>query len=149
MTPETAFRINTVPFAHQVIDGEVVIVNVEDGTYYSLRDTAADVWALLASGAGVQKIVEALRARYDADLAEIRAGVEYLLRDLLEEGIVSPDPEATAEAGDALPEAAEATRTPFVRPALERFTDMKDLLLLDPIHEGGDTGWPIVRYPEP
>lgn len=31
---------------------------------------------------------------------------------------------------------------PFEPPVLEKYTDMQDLLLLDPIHEVDDTGWP-------
>ena len=33
---------------------------------------------------------------------------------------------------------------PFEPPSLETFTDMRDLLLLDPIHEVTDAGWPHV-----
>jgi hypothetical protein len=37
---------------------------------------------------------------------------------------------------------ADYIRTPFMPPELEVFTDMKDLLLLDPIHAIGEAGWP-------
>jgi hypothetical protein len=30
----------------------------------------------------------------------------------------------------------------FSRPILTKYTDMKELLLLDPIHEVDETGWP-------
>ena len=30
-------------------------------------------------------------------------------------------------------------------PALERFTDMEDLLLLDPVHDVEEMGWPHVN----
>ncbi|HXJ78358.1 MAG TPA: PqqD family protein [Candidatus Methylomirabilis sp.] len=148
MTPETVFRINTLPFAHQVIEGEVVIVNVDDGTYYSLRDTGADVWMLLEGGASVREVADELGRRYQADPAEIRAGVEHLLTELVRERIVSPEPDGTPSR-HAVPTSSDPAKAAFTRPALERFTDMKDLLLLDPIHEGGDTGWPIVKYPQP
>jgi hypothetical protein len=32
---------------------------------------------------------------------------------------------------------------------LEVFTDMEDLLLLDPIHDVGDAGWPMPQTPPP
>jgi len=35
-----------------------------------------------------------------------------------------------------------AGRPPFVKPILQKYTDMADLLLLDPIHEVGEQGWP-------
>jgi hypothetical protein len=149
MTPDTEFRINALPFAHQTIDGEVVIVNVDNGTYYSLRDTGAEVWALLERGADAREVVRELAGRYSGAVAEITAGVERLLDDLLREGIVSPQPRDGAADRAPVAAAAATARPEFVAPILERFTDMKDLLLLDPIHEGGDSGWPIVKYPEP
>ena len=149
MTSDRGFRINALPFAHQTIDGEVVIVNVENGTYYSLRDTGAEVWALLERGVAVRDIVSELGRRYRGTDEEIAAATEALLADMQREGIVTA--QAAAPSADGAPsEAADpASRPAFVAPVLERFTDMKDLLLLDPIHEGGDTGWPIVKYPEP
>ena len=44
------------------------------------------------------------------------------------------------EPRDAPGEASE--KRPYVPPQIERFTDMQELLLLDPIHEVDDTGWP-------
>ena len=38
-------------------------------------------------------------------------------------------------------------RTPFVDPALEKYTDMQDFLLVDPIHEVSDAGWPHTQPP--
>jgi hypothetical protein len=149
MTPDTGFRINSLPFVHQVIEGEVVIVNVEDGTYYSLREVGAEVWSLLESGASVREIVGELGRRYQADPAEIEAGVEHLLTELQREGIVNAQVGEATTTRPLTPPRPITPQPAFTRPILERFTDMKDLLLLDPIHEGGDTGWPIVKYPEP
>jgi hypothetical protein len=149
MNPDTGFRINSLPFAHQTIDGEVVIVDVENGTYYSLRDTGAEVWSLLESGAGLQEIVRELGRRYQTGPGEIEAGVARLLTELQQEGILTPDPAAGAMSGRGADDLAGTPKPTFARPVLERFTDMKDLLLLDPIHEGGDVGWPIIKYPDP
>jgi len=33
----------------------------------------------------------------------------------------------------------------FEKPKLQKFTDMQDLLLLDPIHEVDEAGWPHTR----
>ena len=37
---------------------------------------------------------------------------------------------------------AEDTIGPFVPPTLEKYTDMQDLVLLDPVHEVDERGWP-------
>ncbi len=36
----------------------------------------------------------------------------------------------------------KSLKPPFRAPSLEKYTDMEALLLLDPIHEVGQTGWP-------
>jgi hypothetical protein len=38
-----------------------------------------------------------------------------------------------------------AVNAPFTPPALTKFTDMQDLLLLDPIHDVGSGGWPAKK----
>jgi len=51
----------------------------------------------------------------------------------------------SAANGDRPPRAAAPTadRPPFVKPILQKYTDMADLLLLDPIHEvDAGQGWP-------
>ena len=47
---------------------------------------------------------------------------------------------------DAPPPSAGASRTgDFVPPMLARFNNMSDLLLLDPIHDVDEQGWPRER----
>jgi hypothetical protein len=45
--------------------------------------------------------------------------------------------------GQPLP--ADVLPAAFVAPVLHKHTDMQDLLLLDPIHEVDETGWPSVK----
>jgi hypothetical protein len=34
-------------------------------------------------------------------------------------------------------------KKPFTDPVIEIYTDLQDLLLLDPIHDVDDRGWPV------
>ena len=58
---------------------------------------------------------------------------------------------ARSENGDGEPAASapvEATeRAPFVTPRLERYTDMQDIILLDPVHKVDSQGWPHAAAP--
>lgn len=48
-----------------------------------------------------------------------------------------------ADPGCSAPEAVPpAVRAPYARLALTKYTDMQELLLLDPVHEVDDEGWP-------
>jgi hypothetical protein len=40
-------------------------------------------------------------------------------------------------------------RPPFTPPVLEVFADMRDLLLLDPIHDVAEVGWPTAKPSRP
>ena len=35
---------------HEAIDGEVIVIHLERGSYFSLRDTAAELWELVEQG---------------------------------------------------------------------------------------------------
>lgn len=142
---DTRYRIAGPHVVHQTIEGEVIIINLESGCYYSLTDTGAEVWALLEGGAAVADTVAALDGRYVADRGAIATAVDQLVANLRAEGLMVPAD------GDAavLPVVATApSRTPFIVPVLQKYSDMQDLLLIDPIHEVGESGWPGTKPEE-
>ncbi|MBI5948603.1 MAG: PqqD family protein [Chloroflexi bacterium] len=130
-------RVNAPHVIGESVDGEALIVNLETGAYYSATGVGDAIWTLLAEGAGVAAIVNAITARYPA--AAAGESVHAFLAELVEEGLAVGDsgaePSTAAPAGVSLPAA-------FTAPVLQKYTDMQDLLLLDPIHEVDDTGWP-------
>jgi hypothetical protein len=50
-----------------------------------------------------------------------------------------------AGAPEGVPSGEPSPREPFAAPALNTFSDMQELLLLDPIHEVDEAGWPVAR----
>lgn len=141
------YRIDSRRIAHQAIEGEIVIVNLDNGVYYSLRDTGAAIWASVEHGGDAAKIVADLRNRYEAAPGEIEAAVERLLADLQAEEILSGQSPANSAGAATTEETAAATaKVAFVAPVLEKYSDMKDILMLDPIHEVDDNaGWPSAK----
>jgi hypothetical protein len=141
------FRTNTPDVMHETIDGEVIAINLVSGNYYSFRGTGAQIWALVDDQAplSVEEITDALAPRFVSSRSEIESAVARFLEDLAEEGLV-----AGAEASDAArPVPAEqlngVPKLPFELPKVEKYTDMQDLVLLDPVHQVDDTGWPRAR----
>jgi len=129
---------------HDSIDGEVIVIDLRTGTYYSLRDSAAELWGLIqrAPGASPPELAEALSARYEPNGHDVESVVAGFLGRLHVEGLVD------ALEGD-LPTALVApTLEPngqprvFVAPVLDKHTDMQDLVLIDPVHEVSGAGWP-------
>jgi hypothetical protein len=136
---ETRFRIDAENVVHEMVDGEVIAIDLGNGSYYSLAGSAPAIWDLLARGATESEICDALAARFDADAETIRGEVSTLLAKLRESGLVVSTDEVATE---PLAEGDGGSKLPFEPPRLERYTDMKDYFLLDPIHEVDSAGWP-------
>ncbi|HYZ79488.1 MAG TPA: PqqD family protein [Gaiellaceae bacterium] len=138
----TCFRVNSPNVIHETIEGEVILIDLKTGTYYSLRETGAAIWEAIDRGAGLDEIEGALELRYDGSPDEMREAVRKLVGELEREGLIR------AEQVDGAPTAGQpvfelhGTRQPFEAPSLEKHTDMQDLILLDPVHEVSAQGWP-------
>ena len=136
-------RIDAANIMHEIIDGEVVVVNLENGTYYSLDAVGADIWEQLTGGSTLEALVDGIAARYQVERDGIAAGIEAFVRRLQEEKLIA----ASAGTGESrsAPAAAAAPTRAYVAPALQKYTDMEELLLVDPIHEVEESGWPNVK----
>lgn len=134
--------INPRKVVHETIEGEAILIQLETGAYYSLEGSGPDILHLVDSGTTRQDAVTALEGRYGANGGALATAVERLIdelaaEELIEVGVGAPD---AAEAGGAGPTADH--NGGFKTPVLRKFTDLQELLLLDPIHEIDDSGWP-------
>lgn len=145
---QMSFKINVPQVVHETIDGETVIINLDSGNYYSLREVGAVIWNLIAQGADEAHIVEMLTQRYNGQPETMSQGVNALLTQLQAEQLITPQPSDETNAQPVHTEPEQTEKQDFVMPVLESFTDMQDLLLLDPIHEvDAAEGWP--KQPQP
>jgi hypothetical protein len=143
---EMRYSVNTGQVISEIIDGEAVMINLTTGNYYSLNEVGAAVWEAVAAGASAAEAAERMSSRYDGSPEEIAGAVESLIEQLKGEELIVPvDGDGPAAEPPAEP---AATRRPFEPPRLEKHTDMQDLILLDPVHEVGDQGWPHVKTDE-
>ncbi len=141
MNGSERFRVNSPQVTHETIDDEVVIINLDSGSYYSMSGIGAAIWSLIDSGASIDEVAAHAAGRYDGEPPAIRAGLVALVEALQSESLIVVDADRAAEPVAAL-SAVNGDRPAFVAPTLQKFTDMQDLLLLDPIHDVADTGWP-------
>ena len=125
----------------ECFEDEVVIINLENGNYYSLNGTGSEIWRELESGGSAEAVAAAFVARYESPETAIREGVESFLRDLEEQGLVTGT-ESVAGDAPAIQPPVES-KAAFELPELAVFSDMQDLLLLDPIHDVDESGWPV------
>lgn len=141
------FRVNTPTVTHEIIDGEAVIINLDSGNYYSLVEEGSFIWSLVEKGASASELQNAIRKSYQGDAQEIDRGVQELLAQLQQENLI-----VLVDGAEAALEVAPGNNNDekplFNPPSLNKYSDMQELLLLDPIHDVDDAGWPKPN-PEP
>ena len=95
-------------------------------------------------GTPVARIVETLTKHFGPQCSDIELGVTEFLTGLEQAGLIVPAIARQEEdsAGGWL--RSRNLPTAFQKPTFEKYTDMQQLLLLDPIHDVDDTGWPHV-----
>jgi hypothetical protein len=130
--------VNAPHVVGEIIDGEAVVVNLRDGAYYSMTGVGATIWAFVEQGATADQIVESLSGQYPEEAGVVRGAVDSFLSRLAGEDLIREEPGTAPELGEA-----SANGEPFADPVFEKFEDLKDLLLIDPIHEVDETGWPL------
>ncbi|PYM09398.1 MAG: pyrroloquinoline quinone biosynthesis protein PqqD [Candidatus Rokuibacteriota bacterium] len=146
MQGDRVYRINRPRVIFENIEGELILVNMEKGCYFSTDQVGADIWGLIETGHSQSDILEALRFRYEGDAAEMAQVVAAFLKLLEREELVVPD--SASQASGARRTAAENRRSPFRAPDLQKYTDMRDMLLLDPVHDVEAAGWPVPKVEE-
>jgi hypothetical protein len=133
---KTRYEIVRPRVVDEVIDDEVVVINLESGVYYGFRGTAAAVWAGIAAHATAAEIAAAIDGRGPGSPADLGGIVDRFVAELVTEGLVTATAAATADDWDV------GELASIDAPVLEKFTDLEDLLILDPIHDVDAEGWP-------
>ena len=73
----------------QELDGQSVLLNLQDEHYYGLDDVGSRAWQLLAEGREMDSVVQDLLAEYDVDEADLRRDLADLIGKLAEAGLVA------------------------------------------------------------
>jgi hypothetical protein len=136
------FRVNEPKIIHQLLDEEVVAINMESGDYHALPGVAGDVLMLAgATGATAEEMATELSKKYEVAFDVLSADLDAYLEELLERSILAK----VQGRLDVLPVPSlhyEGPQRAYKRPAIESYGDLQDLILLDPIHDVGERGWP-------
>jgi hypothetical protein len=125
-------RWNQTAFDFEDFDEEIVLVNLQSGVYYTVKDAGPALLRAFRAGATDEALLAAAEA---AGGTERRQAAGAFIAQLVEEGILVE----TDGAEPATPSGADLGGGAFV---LEKFDDVSDLIKLDPIHDVSDLGWP-------
>ena len=130
LTPHDVLSTNEAQVAAKVLDGEAIIINLSNGTYYSMDKVGGLIWEMIERRQGLEATVAAITARYEVSPEQAQADVQRLAGELMQENLVfvSDKPASPGERQ----ESAAGRRLPYESPMLNVYRDMSDLLALDP-----------------
>lgn len=72
----------------ELVDGELVLLNMDSGEYFGLNPTGTRIWELLGEHGDLDRVHEALVRQYAVDPERLRADLEELVADLERAGLV-------------------------------------------------------------
>jgi hypothetical protein len=139
---DQVWRANAPDVISETIEGETIILHLGNGFYFSAGGAGALAWQLLSESVPVSRTAELVASAYQSAGVDVAAAVEGFVEELRGEGLLVPAEAGTPASEGAAPAGAPL---PWAPPTLSKFTDMEDLLLLDPVHEvSPQQGWPYV-----
>ena len=142
------FRPNRPRIVDETLEGETLVMDMAQGNYYSCVGASAFVWSALSAGCSTSETAELVGARYGLAPADATRDVDRFVEVLLgQEMIVANAPTEPSDRGvdrAALDAALDAAipAGDYAGLGVERFDDLADLILLDPVHEVTEAGWP-------
>jgi hypothetical protein len=117
-------------------DEEMVIVNINKGTYYSLNGASPFFFRLFMEGVDLSALNELVEKKYGA--AHFKSFNNFV-NSLIAEELLIDTSETTKDLNIDLPEIQFLDKG-FI---IEKQDDISDLIKLDPIHDVlPDKGWP-------
>lgn len=118
MTP-TTYRVNTQKAIGEILEGEAIIINLQTGSYYSMNPAGSTLW-------------DAITREVPITLTPaLTPFIEYLIaEDLISASEAAPVAEPITVEGE---------------PTIEKYDDMQEMLLADPIHDVDNAGWPQLK----
>ena len=149
MPPVITFKVKTPNVIFEIYENEIVLINLDNGNYYSITDTAAEIFDFMIQDSSKDEIINKIINKYEGEIAEIVSSIDTFLEDLLKDDLIIQEEKNIGDVPFQNEETktwnSEQEKSLFKPPVLNRYTDMQDLLLLDPVHEVDETGWPHTK----
>ena len=83
----TTYKLKSDVLAQKVVD-EMVILEPENGEYFTVNGVGSEMIALLEEGKSEDEVVAAMTEKFAVDAEEVRADYQQLLAQLEAQGLV-------------------------------------------------------------
>lgn len=137
------YKIDRTKILFEQFEDETVLINTETGFYYSLSSEGSEILRLLDEGRSTDVLPSVLFAAAD-QFASISSQIWDFVANLADEGIIVPHSAGHNNSPELLVDMPRYTNpAQFKAPVLQRFDDVRELLLIDPVHQvDQEYGWP-------
>jgi len=137
------FSIRSQQVINETLDNETIIINLETGVYYSLNPLGTLVWKAINSKLSFELICKQLKEKYPEEVNFEGVVEKYITFLELEQLIEKTDSsEPNLQEYELI---LKSELSPYAPPAIEKYEDMQEMLLADPIHEVEEDGWPKLK----
>ena len=110
------------------------------GDYFSTDGVGCLIWEWIGKGRSRGSMLNELNQRFATDPAEIETAVDAFLADLVKHKLIY---EVDGELGSLTESSSvQQPKCAFTLPILHVYSDIRRMILLDPIHDVAEAGWP-------
>jgi hypothetical protein len=86
----TLYHINDAEIIHEIIDGEVMLLNLTNGNYFSLDNIGVLVWEMISLNYPVEVLIEAIAAFDSTNKDSMETAIRQVVAQMIEEGLIIP-----------------------------------------------------------
>ena len=88
ISKNTVISVAEEQISGDLLDGEVVILNMNDDVYYGLDQVGGNIWNLIQEPKTFGEIIQTLLEEFDVDNQQCSKDVLALLEDMLSKGLI-------------------------------------------------------------
>lgn len=127
------YQLKNPPCIAELVDGEYVVINLDTGKYFNMVGLGAQLFEALISGVSLPELMSL------GDGDTFSRDLEQFVALALEEGLIHEAPSVSSNSQSIPVKLSGIPETLRINV----YTDMQELLGLDPIHEvDSSQGWP-------
>lgn len=134
------YRIIKPKIVYEILNTEVIAIDFDTGTYYALLHVAKQMWLLIEQEIPLNQSAQILSDYYKKNFNEVLLDLKPFIAELVDKGLIESIDEAAHIQGP-IPQ-IDSHGWGYEPPKLVSYMDIQELLLLDPIHEVVEAGWP-------
>src|SRR5687768_2357449 len=98
LSSQTRLTPNDAEVAAKIMDGELIMINLSTGVYYSMDKIGPVIWELIQKKYSLEEIGGIISELYDTPAAQVQTDLQNLVAELIQEKLVS-----VMEEGDPRP----------------------------------------------